>query len=104
REVATTWETIVGARHARFSAKDALDAVEEREANNQEPLTPEFVNRKLDLQAQLAETQRAEATAVADYQIAIASLEKAKGTLLRYNNIMMEETPIGVEMRNTTPP
>ena len=94
REVDTTWETMVGARAARFTANDALSAVEEREQANNEPLTPEFVNRKLDLQAQLAETQRAEAASTSDYQIAISQLERAKGTLLRYNNIIMEEAPL----------
>ncbi len=104
RDVETKWETIVGARHARFSAKDALDAVQEREDNNQEPLTPEFVNRKLDLQSQLAETQRAEATAISDYQVSIATLERAKGTLLRYNNIVMAESAMGAEPRNAVSP
>jgi outer membrane protein len=104
REVETTWETIVGTRHARFTAADALAAVEEREQNNSEQLTPEFVNRKLDLQAQLAETQRAEATAMSDYQIAISNLERSKGTLLRYNNIIMEEAPRVDMVRNGVRP
>ena len=93
REVHTTWEEMVGTRNARFAAADALTAIEERERAN-EPLTPEFVNRKLDAQATLAEAQRSEATAVSNYMVAISALEKAKGTLLRYNNVIMEESPL----------
>jgi outer membrane protein len=93
REVDTTWEEMVGSTRARFAAADALAAIEERERGN-EQLTPEFVNRKLDLQAQLAQTQSREAEASSNYMIAISRLEQAKGTLLRYNNILMEESPI----------
>ncbi len=93
REVETTWEEMAGTRATRFAAADALAAVEERERAN-EALTPEFVNRKLDLQQQLAEAARLEAQAVSRYQIAISKLERAKGTLLRYNNILMEEAPL----------
>ena len=93
REVDTTWEEIAGTRMTRFAAADALSAVEERERAN-EALTPEFVNRKLDLQQQLAEAERQEAQAIARYQIAISKLERAKGTLLRYDNVIMEETPL----------
>ncbi|MDB5299107.1 MAG: hypothetical protein JWO87_770, partial [Phycisphaerales bacterium] len=31
------------------------------------------------------------ALAVASYNVAIARLERAKGTLLRYNNVVMDE-------------
>src|SRR4051794_39729361 len=93
RNVDTTWEERVGARRARFAAADALGAVEERERAN-EALTPDFVNRKLDLQSQLAQAQQREAEADANYMISISDLEKAKGTLLRYNNIIMEESPL----------
>ena len=38
---------------------------------------------------------------VSNYNIAIGSLEQAKGTLLRYNNILMEEEsmPIGYKKK-----
>jgi len=93
REVNTTWEEIAGTRQARFAAADALSAVEEREKAN-EALTPEFVNRKLDLQQQLAEAQQSEVQAIASYQIALARLELAKGTVLRYNNVTLDEAPL----------
>jgi outer membrane protein TolC len=100
REVDTSYTEIAGFRAARFAADDALRAVEERERAN-EALTPEFVNRKLDLQQQLAEAERAEAQSVARYQVALSKLERAKGTLLRYNNIIMEEAPLGTNISAT---
>ena len=93
REVNTTWEERVGSIRARFAAADALAAVEERERAN-EALTPDFVNRKLDLQSQLAQSQQREAEANSNYMIALSALEKAKGTLLQYNNIIMEQAPL----------
>ncbi len=90
REVQTTWLEIVATRNARFAAAKALEAIEIREKNN-EPLTPTFVQLKLDAQARVAETANAEASAIANYSIAISMLERAKGTLLRYNNIVMQE-------------
>ncbi len=93
REVDTTYEEMAGSRQARFAAADALGAVEERERAN-EALTPEFVNRKLDLQQQLAEAQKQEVLAITNYQIALSQLEFKKGTLLRYNNVLMEEAPL----------
>ena len=37
----------------------------------------------------LAEAERLEVQSIADYNIAISKLESAKGTLLRYNNVVM---------------
>jgi outer membrane protein TolC len=97
REVETTWEEMVATRQARFAAADALYAIRQREEAN-EPLTPEFVDRKLNLQERFAEAARGEAAAISNYNIAIARLEQAKGTLLRYNNVVMEEQPTAQAM------
>jgi outer membrane protein TolC len=94
REVQTTWEEMAATRQARFAAADALRAIEQREAAN-EPLTPTFVQLKLDAQATLANVQQAENQAVSDYNFAIARLERAKGTILRYNNVVMAEDKPG---------
>jgi chromosome condensin MukBEF ATPase and DNA-binding subunit MukB len=88
--VDTTWREVVENRQARFAADDALAAIQQRQDAN-EPLTPEFVQLKLDRQASLAQAEQNEAQSVANYNIAIARLEKAKGTLLRYNNVEMQE-------------
>jgi outer membrane protein TolC len=90
RNIETTWILVAENRKARFSAEAALTAIQEREDAN-EPLTPEFVQLKLDTQERLAEAQQAESEAVANYNIALAQLEQAKGTLLRYNNVLMEQ-------------
>jgi outer membrane protein TolC len=89
-EVDTTWTEMVARRQARFAQADSLAAIEQREAGG-EALTPTFVNLKLQTQEQLADAARAETEAVANYNIAISRLELAKGTLLRYNNVIMEE-------------
>lgn len=90
-EVDTTWTEMVARRQARFAQADSLAAIEQREAGG-EALTPTFVNLKLQTQEQLAEVARQETEAIANYNIAISRLEFAKGTLLRYNNVIMEET------------
>jgi outer membrane protein len=90
RNVETTWLLVGANRKARFSAEAALTAIQQREDAN-EPLTPEFVQLKLDTQERLAEAWQSEAEAVANYNIALAQLEMSKGTLLRYNNVLMEQ-------------
>jgi len=56
-------------------------------------MSPAYINTKLDLQTRLADEQRREITAIASYNIAISALERAKGTLLRYDNVVLEEEP-----------
>ena len=90
REVQTSWDEMRATKQATFAAQDALLAIQQRE-DNAEPLTPTFVQLKLDRQAELAQAQRQEAAAVASYNNAISNLEHAKGTLLRYNNVLLEE-------------
>jgi outer membrane protein TolC len=94
RDVQTTWNEMVQTGRARYAASDALEALQQREDQG-EPLTPEFVDRKLRAQEVVADRARAEAQAVAAYNIALSKLERAKGTLLRYNNVMLtqENTP-----------
>lgn len=100
REVDTSWDEIAARRQARFAAADEVLAIQQREEGG-EALTPTFVQLKLDSQERLAEAQANEAIAISNYNIAIARLEQAKGTLLRYNNIVIEEEalPIGYKPR-----
>ena len=93
REVNTTWTEIVRYRQAKFAAQDALRSVQVREDAG-EPLTPEFVDLKLRQQELLAQAQRDEAGAVSNYNIALSSLERVKGTLLKYNNVVMSESSL----------
>ena len=102
RQVQTTYDEIYGTRRARLASADALAAIEERERADAQGLSPEFVNRKLDLQAELAQNESREAEAMSNYMIAISDLERAKGTLLRYNNIIMEEAPVHANEATTS--
>ncbi len=54
---------------------------------------------KLDRQQELANSQQRENEAVSNYNIAIARLEQVKGTLLRYNNVIMEEDRLPIARR-----
>jgi outer membrane protein TolC len=90
REVDYTWDVIVQRRQARFAAADSLLAIQQR-ADAGEALTPTFVQLQLDAQERLARAQAEEAAAISDYNVAISRLERSKGTLLRYNNVVMEE-------------
>ena len=90
REVNTSWNEIVDRRRARLAAEDALGAIGERKRAG-EPLTPTFVQLELDTQQQLTNAQAEEAGAISNYNIGISRLERAKGTLLRYNNVVMQE-------------
>jgi outer membrane protein len=79
-------------RAARFASADELETLDQQQAAG-EKLTPTFVQLKLDSQDRLAEAERQESLAISNYNIAIAHLEKAKGTLLRYNNVLLAEQP-----------
>jgi outer membrane protein TolC len=85
-----SWHTLVARRRARFAAEEALQRIEERE-QAREPLTPTFIELKLSRQSALADAQRQEIQAAVAYNVALEALEKAKGTLLRYNNVVMKE-------------
>ena len=93
RNVQTQFELIGQLRKARYAAAEALNSLQVREDAG-EPLTPQFVDLKLTLQSALATAQRQEAMAVSDYNTAIANLERTKGTLLKYNNVVMEESAL----------
>ena len=90
REVNTTWAEIAARRAARFAAESSLRAVQARREQD-EALTPTFVRLILDTEERLANAQSEEELAIQRYNVAIARLERAKGTLLRYNNVVLEE-------------
>jgi outer membrane protein len=92
RRVAAAWDLIIAHRLAVGPAANYLAGLQHRQDHG-EPLTPNFVRLKLDAQAQLARAQQLENQAIAQYNIALAALEKQKGTLLRYNNILLSEAP-----------
>ncbi|MGD0768388.1 MAG: TolC family protein [Tepidisphaeraceae bacterium] len=96
RAVQTTWEVSRSSRRSRFAAEDALKRIDTRESSG-EPLTPEFVQLKLQIQDALAESRQNEAEAISNYNIALSTLEKAKGTILRYDNVVLQEDPLKLQ-------
>jgi outer membrane protein TolC len=90
-EVEASWQAIGQNQKARFAAAKALEQVEVLQTGG-EPLSPNFIERKLSRQQELAQAERAEADSIARYNIGISRLEAAKGTLLRYNNVMLQES------------
>lgn len=90
RQVEESYTAFVLARRARFAAEESLKSLEFRRENG-EPLTPSFVDLLLRSQERLASLARTETSAVADYNAALAQLERTKGTLLRYNNVLIQE-------------
>lgn len=91
RDVETNWQAIGQTRAAKFAAAKALDVVVDRETNGGQALSPDFIERKLQRQQELANAEQAEAEAAALYNIALSKLEQRKGTLLRYNNVILDE-------------
>jgi outer membrane protein TolC len=90
--VESDWKSIQGRRSQKFSAEANLNAYEEmRRIGNIQRLDYQYVSQLLDAQEALGEAERQEALAIAQYYVDIAVLERAKGTLLRYNNIVMSE-------------
>jgi len=95
REVETSYLLILTNQQSRMAAQRALADVVERQEKGTEVLTPEFVQLRLDLADRLAVQEEQENQAVANYNIALERLERAKGTLLKYNNIVLQEQPYG---------
>lgn len=93
REVETTWTEVVRTRQAEYASRDALRSVQIREDAG-EALTPEFVDLKLRQQEILAQSERDRAAAESNYNIGLSQLERTKGTLLKYNNVVLEEAPL----------
>lgn len=88
--VESSWNYVVATRRAKFGFADALLAIQQREETG-EPLTPTFVQLKLDSQERLASAQQQENQAIGDYNTGLMELERAKGLLLKYDNVVMEE-------------
>jgi outer membrane protein TolC len=93
REIDTTWNEMRASREARYRQENVLGGLVQRRLSGVAPLDPQFIQLNLDQQERLAEAHRQEVTGIANYNIALARLEKAKGTILRYNNIIMKEDP-----------
>ena len=99
RQVRDSWKILGAARDSRFSYEKTLAALQQQQdaGSPEGSYNPEAVQLRLQVQEQLASAEQSEHQAMYNYSFAIASLEKAKGTILRYNNVIMEEDqlPLG---------
>jgi outer membrane protein len=97
RQVDTSWDVLRVDRNARFAYENTLASLQKQSDAGSIPINSETVQTRLDYQERLAGAEQAEHEAMYDYSFAIATLEKAKGTILRYNNVIMEEDqlPLG---------
>jgi outer membrane protein TolC len=91
--VYSAWSRMQVNRQYLYSAEAALAAIQQEQDVGNDPLTPDFVNRKLNQQEVLAQARRENARALTDYNVAISALERAKGTILKYDNVLMQEAP-----------
>ncbi|MHC4906138.1 MAG: TolC family protein, partial [Planctomycetota bacterium] len=94
RSAETRFEQIQIQQEAVLAATTYLQGLEDTEQIRQQ-LTPEFLLVKLQAQEALAEAARGEIKAIADYNIALARLAQATGTVLdmRYvKNVLPEIT------------
>jgi outer membrane protein TolC len=97
-DVHAAWDALESDRRAAQSAADALQIEDERYMR--EPRTPELLQTRLNFQDTLASARRDESQSLAAYNQAIANLELKKGTLLQYNNIIMQEDAIPYERKS----
>lgn len=89
RRIFTDYEQIPSRALAVVSSDEFLAAIQARE----ESKSPTQLDLELNAQARLAADRQNLLQALVDYNLAITNLERAKGTLLRYNNILLEEPP-----------
>ena len=91
RDVSTSYAELAILRRSVEASAEAARVVEVEAAN--QPLSPQLSDLKLRFLSELADARSREARAVADYNFNLAALERAKGTLLRYNNIVIAAEP-----------
>jgi outer membrane protein TolC len=60
-----------------------------------ETISPTYLETELSAVEQVASTRQALLQKIAEYNIAVVELEKAKGTLLEYNNVIVTDEPVG---------
>ncbi len=89
RNLNTAYEQLVPSRDAVVSAADRLRALQER----QERKSPPELDTIFNAQVGLAENKRALLAAVVAYNQGIVDVERAKGTLLDYDNVVIANEP-----------
>lgn len=88
------WERMRATRQSLYAAEEWLAAIVQQQNVGGKVLDPDFINRKLSAQENVAQARREYARAASDYNVGISTLEKAKGTLLKYDNVIMKQEPL----------
>lgn len=89
RNLDTSLEQIPSSKEAVTAAKENLRSIQERA----ESKSPEQLNTIFNAQLQVANTRQALLQQVVSYNQSIVDVERAKGTLLEYNNVRLVEQP-----------
>ena len=75
---------------AVIAASDNLRAFQARA----ETVNPNYLETELSAIEQLANTRQRLVQVIVDYNLAVVQLERAKGTLLEYNNVVVSDEPL----------
>ncbi|MCG8407208.1 MAG: TolC family protein [Phycisphaerales bacterium] len=89
RNLETNYEQLVPSYEAMIASAENLRSLQER----QERKSPAGLNAVFDAQNDLARARQALLQAAVNYNIGIVDVERAKGTLLEYNNVILAQQP-----------
>ncbi len=89
RNIETNYEQLDPSYKGVISAAENLRSLQER----QETKSPAELDTVLGAQTQLATSRQALLSAMINYNNGIVDVERAKGTLLEYNNVVLAEQP-----------
>ena len=89
RTLDTRFEQLTPSNDAMLSAAETLRSLQER----QETKNPQQLDTILNSQIELATRRQNLLQAAIDYNTGIVDVERAKGTLLEYNNVVLTEQP-----------
>ena len=91
RRIESTYDQLQTARTAVLTYQKLIDSVQKQIKSGDTGLTDSVIFDLLQFQQQLANAEQREHQASNDYNFALANLEKVKGTILRYDNVLMEQ-------------
>ncbi len=89
RNLDSNYEQILPSYQGMIAAAENLRSIQER----QETKSPAELDAVLNAQTNLSNARRALLQAAVQYNIGLADVERAKGTLLTYNNVVLAEEP-----------
>lgn len=89
RNLDSNYEQLQPSYQGMIAASENLRSLQER----QERKSPAELDAVLNAQTNLSQSRRALLTAAVQYNIGLADVERAKGTLLQYNNVVLAQEP-----------